>query len=74
MTGDLDREDFVAAVAARFVERAALTRAQARDHADATLSEMLDNESIAFGDPEYGWTAAEASELADDELSHWEAA
>jgi hypothetical protein len=70
-TAPLDRDAFLDAMAARFISSAALTSAQAREHADATLSCVLDMEQIAFGDPEWGWSEAEAVEMVDDELAHW---
>jgi hypothetical protein len=52
-----------------------MDRKRAWDTARAALSEFVDSEKIAFGDPNYDWSRAGAITLIHEmEIDHWEPA
>lgn len=66
---------FLQAMQARYIERApGLTMKQAWEHARINLVDFLQGDKIEFGDPRYDWSASGARELADIDMSYWEAA
>ena len=75
----LNREAFIDAMHKRFNERS--IEPVERDYAVTCLDAFLDMEGkevdgvtvpMEFGHLDYGWTAMDASDLADEEIACWE--
>jgi len=70
----LTRDQFLVVVAHRLIHRAALTPEQATDQATVILDQWLEQEAGEYGiAQDVSWDASAARDLADEELSNWEA-
>lgn len=70
----LERDAFIEAMAKRFEARGSTPIDAAIELARETLDAMPENVGIHFGEGGYGWTEADAQEMADEEMMHWEPA
>lgn len=73
-SGDLTRQQFVIAMAARYVASFAMPAADAPRYARDVLRGFLNDDRIKFGDPAYDWSREGAHTVVwECDVQYWEA-